>query len=136
MSRTIYKNQSPRTISELLAYELFMNYCRKSGVITASSDADLNLVIGTPLASVNDIPVLFNPEGSDGSEVITGLSLTSVDVPRGASEDISVLKNGPAIVVENRIVWPDGMTPAQISAAKSALENKGIQFITGQGTTN
>lgn len=135
MSRSVYTNASPRTVSELLAFELYINYCRSDGTMTAS-DANIDLVIGTPIAEVEGAPVLFNPAADDGSETIKGICLTSVNIPAGSSEDIAYLTDGPAIVVENRIVWPDGTTAQQQADAKAALTAKGIKFITGQGTTN
>lgn len=135
MSRTAYSSSSPRTISELLAYELDQNYCRESGVMAASGAA-IDVVIGTPIALISGAPVLFDATASDGSETIVGLSLTSVNIPDGSAEDIAFITDGPARIVENRIVWPAGTTTAQITAAKAVLIAKGIKFITGQGTTN
>lgn len=135
MPRTIYTNTSPRTVSELLAFELYINYCRANGTITAGA-ADINLEVGTPIAEVNGMPVPYNPEASDGSEIIAGLCLTSIEIPAGSSEDISYLTDGPAIVVENRIIWPVTATEAHITTAKAALRAKGIKFTVGQGTVN
>lgn len=133
--RQSYKSTSPRTISELLVDDPTPNISREAGTITAAGTA-LSLVIGTALAFVSGAPVLFDPAGTDGSEVLAGLSLTSCEVSDGSSEDIKWIANGPARVNRDRIVWPDDITDEQIAAAEAVLIEAGIKIISGQGVKN
>lgn len=134
MSRPVYNSAAPRTISELISDEFSPTFCREGGEFTAP--ADMELEVGTPIAVVSGSPVLFNPAGTDGSEVIDGFCLTSVYLRSGDTESIAWIANGPVRVVESRIAWPDGITQAQIDAALPALRAKNIKFITGVGKIN
>lgn len=135
MARKAYTSTSPRTISELVVDEPSPNISREGGEMSASG-ADIALVIGTALAVVGGAPVLFDPAASDGREVIAGLSGTSCDIGDGFSEDINWIANGPVRVNRSRIVWPEGITAPQITAAEAALTAKGIKLITGEGVKN
>lgn len=130
-----YTSTSPRTISELIAYELDPNFCRASGTFSASGAA-VDLVIGTALAVVGGAPVLFNQDGLDGSEVLAGFCLTSVTVRDGQTANIVWIENGPARIVKNRIVWPSDIETGEITTALASLASDQFKFIEGQGTTN
>jgi len=65
------------------------------------------------------------PAATNGSQTAAGILWAAVDATDADASGVVILR-GPAIVNRNEIVWPEGTTEAQITAATTALAALGI----------
>jgi len=65
------------------------------------------------------------PTASNGSQNAAGLLWAGVDATAADASGVVILR-GPTLVNRHELVWPEGATAAQISAATTALVALGI----------
>ena len=84
------------------------------------------LAVGTLLGRVTASRefVAFDPAATDGSENAFGFLFDGVDATTEAQNAVGIVRD--AEVNADEIVWPTGVTPAQILAATDALEARGV----------
>ena len=107
-----------------LVWEVLRDYTRET-VTIASGVAKLEP--GTVLGKITTGGkyTTLAPAATNGSQNAAGILWDKVDASTSDAPGVVVLR-GPAIVNRYEIVWPDGATEAQITAATSALATIGI----------
>jgi len=65
------------------------------------------------------------PGATNGSQNAAGILWVGIDASAADAPGVALLR-GPAIVNRHELVWPDGATEAQITAATTALAALGI----------
>jgi hypothetical protein len=107
-----------------LVWEVLRDYTRET--ITVASGAG-KLEPGTVLGKITTGGkyVALTPAATNGSQTAAGILWGSVDATSTDAPGIVVLR-GPALVNRHELVWPDGATDAQITAASTALTALGI----------
>jgi hypothetical protein len=63
---------------------------------------------------------------TDGAQIVAGVALADIIVPDGADGAGLILERGPAIVLRDSLVYPDGASAGQKAAIDASLEAKGI----------
>ena len=107
-----------------LVWEVLSDYTRET-VTIASGVAKLEH--GTVLGKITTGGkyTTLAPAATNGSQNAAGILWDKVDASAADAPGVIMLR-GPAIVNRYEIVWPDGATEAQITAATSALATIGI----------
>ena len=107
-----------------LVWEVLRDYSRDT--VTIASGAG-KLEPGTVLGKVTTGGkyTTLAPAATNGSQNAAGILWAAVDTSAADAPGI-VLLRGPAIINRHEIIWPDGATEAQITAATSALATIGI----------
>ncbi|SDY29808.1 head decoration protein [Lentibacter algarum] len=107
-----------------LVWEVLRDYTRET--VTIASGAG-KLEPGTVLGRITTGGkyTSFAPGASNGSQNASGILWDSVDASAADAPGV-VLLRGPAIANRHDLVWPDGATEAQITAATTALASIGI----------
>ena len=107
-----------------LVWEVLRDYTRET--VTIASGAG-KLEPGTVLGRITTGGkyTSFAPGASNGSQNASGILWDSVDASATDASAV-ILFRGPAIVNRHDLVWPDGATEAQITAATTALASIGI----------
>ena len=105
-------------------WEVLRDYTRET--ITIASGAG-TLAPGTVLGKITSGGkyTVLTPGATNGSQNAAGILWGAVDASAADAPGV-VLLRGPAIVNRHEIVWPDGATEAQITAATTALAALGI----------
>ena len=97
---------------------------RSRDTVTVASGADLepNTVVGKVTASGKVVQLA--PAAVDGSEVAYGVLIHAA---KAASADVTVTAIvRDAEAAENLLVWPDGISGPEKTAARGELETRGI----------
>lgn len=107
-----------------LVWEVLRDYTRET--VTIASGAG-QLEPGTVLGKITTGGkyTVFAPAATNGSQNAAGILWAGVDASAADALGVMLLR-GPAIVNRHEIVWPDGSTEAQITAATTALAALGI----------
>ncbi len=107
-----------------LVWEVLRDYTRET--VTIASGAG-KLEPGTVLGKITTGGkfTALAPAATNGSQNGAGILWAGVDASAADALGVVVLR-GPAIVNRHEIVWPDGATEAQITAATTALAALGI----------
>ena len=107
-----------------LVWEVLREYTRET--ITIASGAG-KLAPGTVLGKITTGGKYTGlaPAATNGSQNAAGILWAGVNASAADAPGVVVLR-GPAIVNRHEIVWPDGATEAQITAATTALAALGI----------
>ena len=107
-----------------LVWEVLRDYTRET--VTIASGAG-KLEPGAVLGRITTGGkyTSFAPGASNGSQNASGILWDSVDASAADAPGV-VLLRGPAIANRHDLVWPDGATEAQITAATTALASIGI----------
>ena len=107
-----------------LVWEVLRDYTRETVTITSGAG---KLEPGTVLGRITTGGkyTSFAPGASNGSQNASGILWDSVDAS-AADAPAVILLRGPAIVNRQDLVWPDGVTEAQITTATTALASIGI----------
>ena len=107
-----------------LVWEVLRDYTRET--VTIASGAG-KLEPGTVLGKITTGGkfTALAPTATNGSQNAAGILWDKVDASAADAPGVIMLR-GPAIVNRYEIVWPDGATEAQITAATSALATIGI----------
>ena len=113
----------PPTMGDVLKYELNPNFTRETVTLLAGTSYPVGAVLGRITASGK--MKLSTATGTDGAQNAAAVLLYDVDATAADATGIVVLR-GPAIVNRHEIVWPEGATEVQITAATTALAALGI----------
>ena len=107
-----------------LVWETSRDYTRDT--VTIASGAG-KLAPGTVLGKITTGGKYTGlaPAATNGSQNAAGILWASVDADDADTPGVVVLR-GPAIVNSHEVVWPEGATEAQITAATTALAALGI----------
>ena len=107
-----------------LVWEVLRDYNRET--ITVASGAG-KLAPGTVLGKITTGGKYTGlaPAATNGSQTASGILWAGVDASAADAPGVVVLR-GPAIANRHEIVWPEGATEAQITAATTALASLGI----------
>ena len=107
-----------------LVWEVLRDYTRET-VTIASGVAKLEP--GTVLGKITTGGkyTTLAPAATNGSQNAAGILWDKVDASAADAPGVIMLR-GPAIVNRHEIIWPDGATEAQITAATTALATIGI----------
>ena len=107
-----------------LVWEVLRDYTRET--ITSASGAG-KLEPGTVLGKIatGGKYTGLAPAATNGSQNAAGILWAGVDASAADAPGV-VLLRGPALVNQHEIIWPDGATEAQITAATTALATLGI----------
>ena len=107
-----------------LVWEVLRDYTRET--VTIASGAG-KLEPGTVLGKITTGGKFTGlaPAATNGSQTAAGILWAAVDATDADAPGVVILR-GPAIVNRHEIVWPEGTTEAQITAATTALAALGI----------
>ena len=107
-----------------LVWEVLRDYTRET--VTIASGAG-KLEPGTVLGKITTGGKFtkLTPAATNGSQNAAGILWAGVDASAEDSPGVVVLR-GPALVNRHEIIWPEGATEAQITAATTALGALGI----------
>ena len=107
-----------------LVWEVLRDYTRET--ITVASGAG-KLEPGTVLGKITTGGKYTGlaPAATNGSQNAAAILWAGVDASSADAPGVVVLR-GPAIVNRHELVWPDGATETQITAATTALAALGI----------
>ena len=107
-----------------LVWEVLRDYTRET--VTIASGAG-KLEPGTVLGKITTGGKFTKlaPAATNGSQNAAGILWAGVDTSAADSPGVVVLR-GPALVNRHEIIWPEGATEAQITAATTALGALGI----------
>jgi hypothetical protein len=107
-----------------LVWEVLRDYTRET--VTIASGAG-KLEPGNVLGKITTGGKFTSlaPAATNGSQNAAGILWASVDATDADAPGVVILR-GPAIVNRHEIVWPDGASEAQITAATTALAALGI----------
>jgi hypothetical protein len=107
-----------------LVWEVLRDYTRET--VTIASGAG-KLAPGTVLGKITTGGkyTVLTPGASNGSQNAAGILWAAVDATDADAPGVVILR-GPAIVNRHEIVWPEGATEVQITAATTALAALGI----------
>ena len=107
-----------------LVWEVLRDYSRET--VTIASGAG-KLEPGTVLGKITTGGkyTTLAPAATNGSQNAAGILWDKVDASAADAPGVIMLR-GPAIVNRHEIIWPDGATEAQITAATTALATIGI----------
>ena len=107
-----------------LVWEVLRDYTRET--ISVASGAG-KLEPGTVLGKITTGGKYTGlaPAATNGSQNAAGILWAGVDASAADAPGVVVLR-GPALVNQHELVWPDGATEAQITAATTALAALGI----------
>ena len=107
-----------------LVWEVLRDYTRET--VTIASGAG-KLEPGTVLGKITagGKYTTLAPAATNGSQNAAGILWDKVDASAADAPGVVMLR-GPAIVNHHEIIWPDGASEAQITAATTALATIGI----------
>ena len=107
-----------------LVWEVLRDYTRET--VTIASGAG-KLAPGTVLGKITTGGkyTVLTPGASNGSQNAAGILWGGVEATDADAPGVVILR-GPAIVNRHEIIWPEGATEAQITAATTALAALGI----------
>ena len=107
-----------------LVWEVLRDYTRET--VTIASGAG-KLEPGTVLGKITTGGKYTGlaPAATNGSQNAAAILWAGVDASSADAPGVVVLR-GPAIVNRHELVWPDGATETQITAATTALAALGI----------
>jgi len=107
-----------------LVWEVLRDYTRETVTITSGAG---QLAPGTVLGKITTGGKFTGlaPAATNGSQNAAGILWAGVDAADADAPGVVILR-GPALVNRHEIVWPDGATEAQITAATTALAVLGI----------
>lgn len=99
-------------------YEFSYEYCREVGTLVTGQ----NLKESTVLGRITTTKKLtkWNPVATDGSETIAGILVGDVDAT-ASDQPCVLISYGPAVVLLDFLILPDGVTEQQKANAKAQL---------------
>jgi hypothetical protein len=114
----------PKHAGGFLVWEVLRDYTRETVTIVSGAG---KLAPGTVLGRITTGGkyTVLTPGASNGSQNAAGILWAGVDATDADAPGVVILR-GPAIVNRHEIVWPEGATEAQITAATTALAALGI----------
>lgn len=109
-------------LGDILKYEAEQLYSREEVTIASGQNLPIGTVVGR--VSADGKVVQFDPSASDGSETPAGILCESIDATE--ADTASRIAARHAIVLEDALIWPEGITATQLAAAIANLKNLGI----------
>lgn len=110
-------------LGDLLKYEAPNLYSRERAIVAAGANLTLGTVVGVVTASAK--LKLLDPAATDGTETAAGVLMNDIDASAADRDDALVIARH-AIVARNALVWPEGMTTEQKTAAEAQLKALGV----------
>ena len=114
-------------LGDIVKFEEDGRYSRKNVVILAGAGAARELVRGQVLGknSATGKYEALNPVATDGTENAAGILLYDATAPDGVDvEGVALVRH--ATVMASQLVWPDGATEEQKTAALAQLDALGV----------
>ncbi|MDV7200198.1 head decoration protein [Roseovarius sp. 10] len=107
-----------------LVWEVLRDYTRET--VTIASGAG-KLEPGTVLGKITTGGKFtkLTPAATNGSQNAAGILWAGVDASAADAPGVVILR-GPALVNRHEIIWPEGASEAQITAATTALGALGV----------
>ena len=107
-----------------LVWEVLRDYTRDT--VTIASGAG-KLEPGTVLGKITTGGKFtkLTPAATNGSQNAAGILWAGVDASAADAPGVVILR-GPALVNRHEIIWPEGASEAQITAASTALGALGV----------
>ena len=112
----------PNNLGDLLKFEQDALYSRDEITVATGQTLTLGAVVGRNTAS-REIAAL-DPSANDGTEIAIGVMAEMVDATAATTPAVMIARH--ALVARPALVWPSGITAAQIVTALSQLEQRGI----------
>lgn len=109
-------------LGDIIKYEAPNLYSREEIMVGSGQ----NLTIGTVVAALtaDGKMVAFNPTATDGSEVVAGVIAESIDATTAETKSWMIARL--AIVSDDGLIWPGGITASQLVTATKQLKQLGI----------
>ena len=111
----------PNNLGDLLKFEQDALYSRDEVTVATGQDLALGAVVGRNSSS--EI-VAIDPSATDGTEIAIGVMAETVEATAATTPAVIIARH--ALVAQPALVWPSGITAAQIATALSQLEQRGI----------
>lgn len=107
-----------------LVWEVLRDYTRET--VTIASGAG-KLEPGTVLGKITTGGKFtkLTPAATNGSQNAAGILWAGIDASAADAPGVVILR-GPALVNRHEIIWPEGASEAQITAATTALGALGV----------
>jgi len=112
-----------QNLGDLLKYEAPNLYSRESVTIAAGQNLKLGSVLGQ--ASVDGKFHALNPTATDGTEIAVGVLANDADATL-IDRDDAILIARHAILAKHALIWPAGISVAQMAAAVTQLQGLGM----------
>ena len=111
----------PNNLGDLLKFEQDVLYSRDEITVATGQTLTLGAVVGRNSSS--EI-VAIDPSATDGTEIAIGVMAEMVDATAATTPAVMIARH--ALVTRPALVWPSGITAAQITTALAQLEQRGI----------
>jgi len=111
-------HQEPKHLGDVLRVEVSKGWSKDSGTYTQHAQP---YDIGTVLSFVGGKYTRYDPAAKDAPAAIAA---ENVNASSGDTQGV-VLARGATVVID-ALIWPDGLTDAQKSAAFKRLDERGI----------
>jgi hypothetical protein len=112
-----------QNLGDLLKYEAPNLYSRDAITLAAGQNLKLGSVLSQ--ASADGKFHALNPAASDGTETAIGVLANDSDATL-IDRDDAILIARHAILARHALLWPDGITPVQKTAATAQLRGLGL----------
>lgn len=109
-------------LGDVLKYEAANLYSRDEVTVASGQNLTIGTVVG--VVTTDGKVAALDPSASDGSEAAAGVLCESVDTVSGDKQSWIAARH--AIVSEDGLIWPDGISAGQLAIALSELKNLGI----------
>ena len=105
--------------TDFLKWEVEKTFCREAVTILAGSGSARVLTVGMPLGKLTSGGkyVQLAPAATDGSQNVAGILFIDVTAPNGTDAPGVIIARGPAVIQDNGIVWPGGISGGQKTTA-------------------
>jgi hypothetical protein len=110
-------------LGDLLKYEAPNLYSRDAITLAAGQNLKLGSVLGQD--STEGKFHAFNPAATDGTENAVGVLANDTDATL-IDRDDAILISRHAILARHALLWPEGITPTQKTAATAQLRGLGL----------
>ena len=110
-------------LGDLLKYEAPNLYSRDAITLAAGQNLKLGSVLGQD--STEGKFHAFNPAATDGTENAVGVLANDTDATL-IDRDDAILISRHAILARHALLWADGITPTQKTAATAQLRGLGL----------
>jgi len=109
-------------LGDLLKYEAPSLYSRDAVTVASGQNLVLGTVVGIKTAD-GKVHAL-DPAATDGVENAAGVLLQAVDATGADAQGVMIARH--AVVSDNVLVWPAGITAGQQTAAINQLKDRGL----------
>jgi hypothetical protein len=109
-------------LGDLLKYEAPQLYSRDAITVATGQNLTLGTVVG--IKTADGKARILAPAATDGTETAAGVLIQSVDATSADTKGVMVARH--AMVADNALVWPAGITDNQKATAVAQLKAIGI----------